>query len=86
MKEDNSVDGRTLSSKLNYIGMERAVRRLAIEEKLTDVEKIAVMSELEVCELVARSYELVYAESEEVGLVRKEDLPEYMRLVKTISR
>ena len=80
------MDGRTLSEKLNYTGMERAVRKLAIDEKLAPVEKIAVMSELEVCNLVGQTYEMVYAEQEEVGLVRREDLDEYNRLVKTISR
>ena len=80
------MDGRTLSDKLNYTGMECAVRRLAVEEKLADVEKIAVMSEMEVCDLVAQSYELVYANREKVGLVRKKDMPEYTKLVKIISR
>ena len=43
------MDGRTLSQSLNYAGMERAVRKLAVEEKLAPAEEIAVMSELEVC-------------------------------------
>ena len=80
------MDGRTLSQSLNYAGMERAVRKLAVEEKLAPAEEIAVMSELEVCDLVAKTYEMVYAEQEEVGLVRIEDLSEYSKLVKTISR
>lgn len=80
------MDGRTLSQSLNYAGMERAVRKLAVEEKLAPAEEIAVMSELEVCDLVAKTYEMVYAEQEEVGLVRIEDLSEYGKLVKTISR
>lgn len=80
------MDGRTLSEKLNYTGMERAVRKLAIDEKLAPIENIAVMPKLEVCNLVAQTYEMVYAEQEEVGLVHREDLEEYNRLVKTISR
>lgn len=80
------MDGRTLSEKLSYTGMERAVRKLAIDEKLAPVENIAIMPEIEVCNLVAQIYEMVYAEPEEVGLVRREDLEEYNRLVKTISR
>ena len=80
------MDGRTLSQSLNYAGMERAVRKLAVEEKLAPAEEIAVMSELEVCDLVAKTYEMVYAEQEEVGGVRIEDLSEYGKLVKTISR
>lgn len=79
-------DGRELASKLNYLGMERGVRALALNEEMAPAEEIAVMSELEVCELVMQSYRIVYAESEKVGLVRLEDMTEYKKLVKTISR
>ena len=34
------MDGRTLAEKLNYTGMERAVRKLAIDEKLAPVEQL----------------------------------------------
>lgn len=78
--------GRDLSEKLNYLGMERAVRKLAIDEKLAAAEDIAVMSGLEVCELVMEHYEIVYAERERVGLVRSDDMAEYEKLVKRISR
>ena len=50
------------------------------------VEQIAVMPELEVCNLVAKDFEMVYAEPENIGLVRRDDLSEYSRLVKVISR
>lgn len=80
------MNGRDLSEHLNYTGMERAVRKLAVDEKLAPVEKVAVMSEIEVCELVAKKYELVYAEDEELGLVSRSDLPTYNKLVKIISR
>ena len=80
------MDGRTLAEKLNYTGMERAVRKLAIDEKLAPVEQIAVMPDLEVCNLVAKDFEMVYAEPENIGLVRRDDLSEYSRLVKVISR
>lgn len=80
------MDGRDLSSKLQYIGMEKAVRKLAIDSKLATMEEIAVMSEIEVCDLVMKDYELVYAENEELGLVRKEDMSKYHDIVKIISR
>lgn len=80
------MDGRTLSSKLNYTGMERAVRKLAVDEKLATAEEIAVMSELDVCNLVVQEFEMVYSESEELGLVRHDDMPEYNRIIKVISR
>lgn len=80
------MTGRELSDKLNYLGMERGVRKLALKEKLESAEKIAVMSTLEVCELISKVYELVYSESEEIGLVRTDRINEYTALVKTISR
>ena len=79
------MTGRELFDKLNYLGMERGVRDLALEEKLESAEKIAVMSTLDVCELISNTYELVYSESEELGLVRVDRMEEYTALVKIIS-
>ncbi len=80
------MTGRELSEKLNYLGMERGIRKLALEEKMETAEEIAVMSEVEVCDLVSNEYEVVYSENEEIGLVRKDKLKEYESLVKVISR
>lgn len=80
------MTGRELSDKLNYLGMERGIRKLALEEKMETAEKIAVMSEVEVCDLVSNEYEVVYSENEEIGLVQKDKLKEYESLVKVISR
>lgn len=80
------MNGRELSEKLNYIGMERRIRKLALEEKLETAEKIAVMTQEEVCELISKKYEVVYSESEEIGLVMKDKMNEYKSLVKIISR
>lgn len=33
------MTGRELSDKLNYLGMERRIRKLALEEKLETAEK-----------------------------------------------
>ena len=76
--------GRELEDKLNYIGMERKLRKLALEKKLETAEKIAVMTTTEVCDLVLKEYEVVYAESEEIGLVEKDKMKEYNSLVETI--
>lgn len=81
-----NMTGRDLFDGLNYSGMERGIRKLALEEKLESADKIAVMSTLEVCELISKTYEMVYNESEEIGLVRKDMMKEYNKLVKVISR
>lgn len=80
------MTGRELSDKLNYTGMERVVRELALKEKLAPAEKIAVMSELDVCNLISEHYELVFSESEKVGLVKKEDAQKLFTMLQIISR
>lgn len=80
------MTGRELGDKLNYLGMERNLRKLALEKKLETAEKIAVMTTIEVCDLVSKEYEVVYSESEEIGLVAKDKIEEYKSLVKIIYR
>lgn len=80
------MTGRELSEKLNYLGMERKIRKLALEEKMETAEKIAVMSTMEVCNLVSNEYEIVYSKNDEVGLVHKDEMKKYFALVKIISR
>ena len=80
------MDGRELESKLNYIGMSRGVRKIALDDKLASAEELAVMSEVEVCELVAQNYQLVYAESEKLGLVPNDDAKKLFSLIKVVSR
>ena len=65
------MTGRELSDKLNYLGMERRIRKLALEEKLETAEKIAVMTEVKVGEFISKKYEVVYSESGRNCLVRK---------------
>lgn len=80
------MDGRELSEKLNYIGMEKAARQLAIKDKLAPIEELAEMSEVEICGLIAENYQLVYAEDEEVGLVHNDDAKEVFSRIKCLSR
>ena len=80
------MDGRELYGYLNYTGMSRAIRELAVNDKIAPIEEIAIMSEVEVCELVAKEYQLVYAENEEVGLVHNDDTEEVFNKIKKICR
>ena len=80
------MTGRELSEKLNYIGMERAIRKLALDDKLATAEEIAIMSEIEGSELISIEYKVVYSESEEIGLVLKDKIVEYNNILKVISR
>ena len=80
------MTGRELADKLNYTGMEIAVRKLALKEKLASAEEIAVMSELDVCDLVSKHYEMVFSESENVGLVKKENAQKLFLMLEIIAR
>ena len=71
---------------INYLGMERGIRKLALDEKLCSADELSVISLEEVCDLVSQEYTLVYSESERFGLVKNDDLPEYEKIVKKISR
>lgn len=83
---DDRMVGQQLSDKIYYAGMERDLRRLAINDKLAPVEKIACMTEGEICDLVAKKYEMVFAESEKVGLVKIEDMDTYKKIVHVLAR
>lgn len=80
------MTGKELEDKLNYLGMIRGLRKLALDDKMATAEEIAVMTEIDVCELVVKEYEVVYSENDEVGLVHKDKISEYNKLVKVISR
>lgn len=80
------MTGRDLSEKLNYIGMERGIRKLAVSDGLASPEEIAVMSELDVCDLIAEKYELVFSESECLGLVKIENAEALYKMLKLIER
>lgn len=77
---------RDLQKKLNYLGMERGIRKLALKDKLATAEEIATMSELDVCNLICQNYQLVYAEPEKIGLVKEEDAEKLSSLIEVISR
>lgn len=80
------MTGRDLENKLHYLGMVRGIRKLALKEKMANAEKLAEMTEVEVCDLVAKKYEVVYSESEELGLMEKEKFKEFQKEIKVISR
>lgn len=83
---DDRMVGQQLGEKIAYAGMERDLRRLAINDKLASVEEIACMTRWEICDLVAKKYEMVFAESEKVGLVKIEDMDTYKKIVRVLAR
>ena len=70
----------------NYTGQERKARKLLIDEKIAPIEEVAIMSGKDVEEKIRERYEVVVKADEEVILVKKEDMEQFEKLVKVISR
>ena len=85
-KRGMNMNGRELENKLNYLGMSRGIRKLALKDNLASADELAVMSEVEVCELVAQNYQLVYSETEEIGLVHNDNSKKLFDMIEVISR
>lgn len=80
------MDARTLDTKLNYLGMERAARKVLIDEKLAEAEEVAMMTSFDVCAKLLESYEVVSCEDEDITIVKKEDMKTYNNIVRFLSR
>lgn len=80
------MDARTLENKMNYLGMERAARKVLIDEKLAKAEEVAMMACVDVCEKLLESYEVVSCEDEDITIVKKEDMKTYNDIVRFLSR
>ena len=73
---------RELESKMNYLGMERAARKLVIDSKLATAEEVALMPCVEVCEKLLSEYEVVSCESGCITVVKMSDMKTYNSIVK----
>ena len=80
------MDGRILSEKLLYTGMEKDARKLALKDKMASAEAIAIMSELEVCDLIMKKYDLVMDRDECVLLIPKDKRTEFDQMAIYLSR
>lgn len=80
------MDGKTLSGMLGYTGMERAARKLALNDKMAKAEEIAIMSESEVCDLIVKNYFVVMNDDENVLLIPKDKAKEFNDMAVFLSR
>lgn len=78
--------GRELSGMLLYTGMEKDARKLALRDNMASAEDIAVMSEIEVCDLIVKKYEVVMNADERVLLIPKDKMPEFNKMAVYLSR
>lgn len=80
------MTGRELTDKLFYIGMEKDARKLALRDKMASAEEIAIMSEIEVCDMIVEKYEVVMCESEDILLIPKDKMKEFNQMAVYLSR
>jgi dihydroneopterin aldolase len=80
------MNGKELESCLNYDGMIREVRQFAVDKKLAPIEKLAIMSTGDICNLIVENYEVISCESECVSIIDKEFSKEYNKHVAYFER
>lgn len=80
------VDGRGLSLRINYLGQERAARKLLLKDKIATAEEIAVMTDVEVYDKLLERYEVMMAENERILIVAKENVQAFNELAVYLSR
>lgn len=80
------MTGKELSDEIVYTGQERDARKLLLESGLAKAEEAALMADSDVYNKLAKEYELVKKNPEEILLIKKEDLPKLQAMVKVLKR
>lgn len=70
----------------DYTGQERDARKLLIDEKIAPIEDVAIMSGKDVEEKIRERYEVVAKANEEILLVKKEDMEQFEKFIKILTR
>lgn len=71
---------------INYVGMERDARRIILKDNLAKAEDVAIMTDIEVYEILLQKYEVVMCEPEEILLIEKEKIEEFNSMAVYLSR
>lgn len=82
----SKLDAREFAGMFNYIGQERAARKLLLDKKLAKPEDVAVMTDIDVCSKLLKSYEVVSSDREHIVLVEKDKIEEYKKIANVLSR
>lgn len=80
------MDSRGLESHINYLGMERCARKIILKDNLAKAEDIAIMTDLEVYDILLQKYEVVMCEHENILLIDKEKMEEFNSMAVYLSR
>lgn len=80
------MNGRDLNDCLFYAGMVKDARKLAFKDKMATAEELALMSEQEICDLIAQNYDIVMSEGEKVLLIPKDKMDEFEQMAVYLCR
>ncbi|MFQ9549938.1 MAG: hypothetical protein ACLTDI_03595 [Acutalibacteraceae bacterium] len=80
------MNGRDLNDCLLYAGMIKDARKLAFKDKMATAEELALMSEQEICDLIAQNYDIVMSEDEKVLLIPKDKMDEFKKMAVYLCR
>lgn len=82
----NLYAARDLAAKINYIGQERAARKLLIKMNTVPLEQVATMTELDVYEAILDKYKFIISNGENILLVEKDKLQDFNKLAVWLNR
>lgn len=82
----NSYDARDLANKFNYIGQEKAARKLLVKMNTVPLEQIATMTELDIYEAILEKYKFIISDGEDILLVEKDKLQDFNKIAVWLSR
>ena len=80
------MDARELYNHIKYTGMERDARKIVLKNNLAKAEDIAIMTDIEVYEILLQKYEVVMSEREKILLIEKEKIEEFNSMAVYLSR
>lgn len=82
----NLYAARDLADKINYIGQERAARKLLIKMNTVPLEQVAIMTDIEVCAAILEKYEFIVSNGEDILLVEKDKLQDFNKIAVWLNR
>ena len=80
------MDARELANNISYLNMERCARKIILKDNLAKAEDVAIMTDVEVYEILLQKYEVVRCEDEEILLIDKEKIKEFNSMAVYLSR
>ena len=81
-----SYDARDLADKFNYIGQEKAARKLLVKMNTVPLEQVATMTDIEVCAAILKKYEFIISNGENIILVEKDKLQDFNKIAVWLNR